>query len=67
MSKHTTHPHIQMDGIGIHNSHVDYYSNVQFGNWNRHKKRKVPSHRRTGGRVRRWISRHPAGHPLPRS
>lgn len=54
MSKHTTLP---MPVTGTTNSHVSRGTVRPWGNWNRHKKRRIPSRIRTVGRLARALRR----------
>ncbi len=56
MTKHTTRP-LPIRKIHASNSHAAMYSNQTMGNWNRHKKRRVTSSKRTAGRIRRSCMR----------
>jgi len=56
MSKHTTAPKIKMRGTSV-NSHVLNLQAYPIGNWNRHKKRRIPSRIRTPGRMLRSLTR----------
>jgi len=62
MSKHTSRPstvrRIVLGKRYYFNSHVHGYDEYPCGNWNKHKKRKVPSSMRTAGRRKRSILRH---------